>query len=170
MNLASVHGVPVVFLIENNHYAFSTPTQLQYHCQRLSDRAAGYGVGGRTIDDADAWSVYVSMCDALEAMQREPLPTILECMSMRLFGHAAYDKGSYVPADTMRRWRERDPLPSTRRKLLDLGGASDAAVDSLEAAVEEEIRAALAKALTVGRPEPRPACARRCLPEYRARA
>jgi 2-oxoisovalerate dehydrogenase E1 component len=164
-----------VFLIENNHYAFSTPTQLQYHCRRLSDRAQGYGITGQTIDGTDVWSVYASVCDALEAMQRYPSPTILECMSMRLLGHAAYDKGSYVPAETMRQWRENDPLSSTRRKLLDMGGMSEAAVTSLEAAVDEEIRAALAKAMAVGRPEPRePRAAvfakapRVCLKPYRA--
>ena len=61
--------MPVLFLIENNHYAFSTPTSCQYHCRRLSDRAAGYGITGRTIDGTDAWEVYTAVCDALEAMQ-----------------------------------------------------------------------------------------------------
>ncbi len=154
LNLASVHAVPVVFLIENNHYAFSTPTQRQYRCQRLSDRAAGYGISGRTIDGADAWAVYAAVCDALEAIRREPAPTIIECMSLRLLGHAAYDKGSYVPAETLGQWRERDPLPAARRRLLELGGMSDAAVRSLEEEIEKEIREALAKALAVGRPEP----------------
>ncbi len=65
LNLASVQKVPVLFLIENNHYSFSTPTSLQYHCRQLSDRAHGYGIAGRTIDGTDAWEVYTSVCDAL---------------------------------------------------------------------------------------------------------
>ena len=55
LNIASVHKVPVLFLIENNHYAFSTPTSVQYNCRRLSDRAIGYGISGRTIDGTDPW-------------------------------------------------------------------------------------------------------------------
>ncbi len=81
LNLASVHKVPVLFLIENNHYSFSTPTSLQYNCRQLSDRAHGYGIAGRTIDGTDAWEVYTSVCDALESMQASSLPMILECMT-----------------------------------------------------------------------------------------
>ena len=102
LNLASVRKVPVLFLIENNHYSFSTPTSFQYHCRHLADRAHGYGITGQTINGLDAWEVYSSVCDALEVMQATSLPAIIECMTLRLHGHAAYDKGDYVPAETMR--------------------------------------------------------------------
>lgn len=72
LNLASVQHCPVLFLIENNHYSFSTPTDAQYRCERLSDRATGYGIQGRTIDGTDVWTVYNAVWDALEAMQAEP--------------------------------------------------------------------------------------------------
>jgi 2-oxoisovalerate dehydrogenase E1 component len=155
MNLASVHKVPVVFLIENNGYSFSTPTALQYNCRRLSDRAAGYGITGRTIDGLDAWGVYTAVCDLLDAMQENPMPAILECMTLRLQGHAAYDKGDYVPAELMQQWRQRDPVPAARRKLLEVGGMSEAEVVRLEEAVDEEIRSALSQAMAVGRPDSR---------------
>jgi len=155
MNLASVHQVPVLFLIENNHYAFSTPTQLQYNCRRLSDRARGYGFTGCTIDGTDAWEVYRTVCDALETMQASSLPTLIECMSLRLHGHAAYDKGEYVPAEQMEAFRRRDPLPAARVKFLECAGASEAAAAEVERYVEEEIHAALHRAMAVERPDPR---------------
>ena len=154
MNVASVQKVPVLFLIENNNYSFSTPTSLQYNCRQLSDRAHGYGIPGRTIDGTDAWLVYTTVCDALETMQASRLPMVLECKTLRLHGHAAYDKGDYVPAETMQEWWRRDPLPAARRKLLELSGMSEAAVAAMERAVDDEVRSALAKAMAVGRPDP----------------
>lgn len=154
LNMASVQKVPVLFLIENNQYSFSTPTNLQYNCRQLSDRARGYGIPGRTIDGTDAWGVYTAVCDAMESMQASSLPAILECMTLRLQGHAAYDKGDYVPAEKLQEWRERDPLPTARKKLLDVCGMSERSVAAVEQAVEEEVRSALAKAMAVGRPDP----------------
>ncbi len=154
LNVASVRRVPVLFLFQNNHYSFSTPTSFQYHCRHLSDRAHGYGISGQTINGLDAWEVYSSVCDALEMMQATSLPSILECMTLRLFGHAAYDKGDYVPADKLREWMKLDPLPAARRKLMEVGGMIEASVADIEKAVEEEVRSALAQAMPVGRPDP----------------
>ncbi len=154
MNVASVRKVPVLFLFQNNHYSFSTPTSLQYHCRHLADRAHGYGISGQTINGLDAWEVYSAVCDALEMMQATSLPAVIECMTLRLYGHAAYDKGDYVPAETMRQWRELDPLPAARRRLMETCGMSEAAVAAIEQAVEERVRSALARAMPVGRPDP----------------
>lgn len=154
MNVASVQRVPVLFLYQNNHYSFSTPTSFQYRCRHLADRARGYGTKGQTIDGLDAWEVYTSVCDALDEMEANRLPMVLECMTLRLHGHAAYDKGDYVPAERMREWRERDPLPAARQKLLELSGMSDSAVAAMERAVEEEVRSAVNQAMAVGRPDP----------------
>ena len=154
LNIASVRKVPVLFLIQNNHYSFSTPTSLQYNCQQLSDRARAYNIPGRTIDGTDAWLVYTSVCDALETMRDLQLPMVLECMTLRLYGHAAYDKGDYVPAEKMRQWRQRDPLTAARRKLLELSGMSETSVAAMERAVDDEVRSSLSKSLTVGRPDP----------------
>jgi 2-oxoisovalerate dehydrogenase E1 component len=155
LNLAAVHEAPVLFLIENNHYSFSTPTSAQYRCRQLSDRAEGFGVSGRTIDGTDVWEVYCSVCDALDAMRERPAPAVLECMSIRLHGHAAYDRAEYVPRDALQRWQASDPLPSTRQKLLDVCGYSDSQASALEADVDEQIQAAVADALKVPRCDPR---------------
>ncbi len=154
LNLASVRKAPVLFLVENNQYSFSTPATFQYHCRHLADRAHGYGIEGMTIDGLDPWAVYSAVCDALAAMQETSLPILVECITLRLHGHAAYDKGDYVPAETMRQWRALDPLPATRQRVIEVCGMSEAAVAAVELAVEEEVRAALAQAMAVGRPEP----------------
>ena len=154
LNLASVQRVPVLFLVENNHYSFSTPTSHQYHCRHLADRAAGYGISGKTINGLDPWEVYSSVCDTLEMMQAERLPAILECMTVRLHGHAVYDKGDYVPAETMKEWQSLDPLPATRQQLLETCGLAEKRVEEIEQAIEEEVHAAVTRALTVERPDP----------------
>ena len=153
INIASVHNTPVLFLIENNHYSFSTPTSAQYRCERLSDRAQGYGISGRTIDGTDPWNVYAAVHDALDAMHLEPAPAILECMSIRLHGHAAYDRAEYVSTEQRAAWRRDDPLPKTRRLLVEIGGMSEAEIATMEEAVEEEVRESVTRALGVARPE-----------------
>lgn len=154
LNIASVHKTPVLFLIENNHYSFSTPTSAQYNCRQLSDRARGYGVSGRTIDGTDAWAVYSAVWEALDAMREDPAPAILECMSLRLHGHAAYDQADYVSQEEMQQWQQHDPLPHTRRKFQQFCGFSETDTAVLEDAVEQEIRQAVAEAMKVARPEP----------------
>ena len=135
----------MLFLIENNHYAFSTPTSVQYHCRQLSDRAAGYGITGRTIDGTDPWEVYSAVCERSTPCARTPLPAMLECMTLRLHGHAAYDKGLYVPESLMDQWRRGDPLPAARQQLQAICGLSAAEVAAIDEAVEEEVRAAVSR-------------------------
>jgi 2-oxoisovalerate dehydrogenase E1 component len=154
LNLASVRKTPVLFLIQNNHYSFSTPTSAQYNCRQLSDRAAGYGISGRTIDGTDAWGVYSTVCETLDAMRASPAPAILECMTLRLHGHAAYDKADYILPEQLAEWQQRDPLDLARRRLRELCGLSEADVAAMERTVDEEAQAAVAAALRVPRPDP----------------
>ncbi len=154
INLAAVQRVPVLFLVQNNHYSFSTPTELQYRCKNLSDRAVGYGIAGKTIDGTDAWEVYTTVQRALALMQSDPEPMILECQTLRLHGHAAYDKGDYIPREKLEAWQKRDPVPAARQRLLDLSGYSERDVVEMEAEIESTIDETIRKALPVARPEP----------------
>ncbi len=155
LNMASVQRTPVLFLVENNHYAFSTPTSSQYHCRHLSDRAHGYGIEGRTIDGTDAWEVYTAVWDAMDAMHDDPAPTLIECMTLRLQGHAAYDKAEYVGEAKLKQWQRRDPILTGRRIFQDLCGLSEARTKQMEARVEEEVQSTVAKALKAARPDPK---------------
>jgi 2-oxoisovalerate dehydrogenase E1 component len=153
LNIASVHKVPVLFLIQNNYYAYSTPTRLQYACNKLSDRAAGYGIKGRTIDGTDVWEVYTSVCAALSEMTATSQPYILECMTLRLGGHAVYDNAEYVSKEENENWLAREPLPRARLALLETGMAENLVAD-LEHAVEDEVEESVRTALLPPRPSP----------------
>ncbi|MBD3420724.1 MAG: transketolase [Chitinivibrionales bacterium] len=150
MNIASVRKVPVLFVIENNHYAFSVPTRYQYNCENLSQRAAGYGVQGKTVDGTDVWEVYSTVCDALDYMHTTSLPYILECMTLRLDGHAAYDKAEYVSAEETASWMKREPLTKARAALQSECGLSDKDIAAIDAQASQEIAEATEAALRVG--------------------
>jgi 2-oxoisovalerate dehydrogenase E1 component len=152
LNIASVQKVPVLFVIENNHYAFSTPTAVQYNCRRLSDRAIGYGIDGWSIDGLDPWTVYSSVCEAIDSMEESPAPVLLECDTRRLAGHAAYDKGLYVPAELMEQWRKDDPLVLTRHRIARFAGLSEQSIREIEESVDAEVRDVVTRALAVARP------------------
>ncbi len=154
VNIASVHHVPVLFLIENNHYAFSTPTRLQYHCGTLSDRAHGYGIEGKTIDGTDVWQVYSAVFDALASMETDSLPRVIECMTVRLEGHAAYDKAEYVTDEERRRWLEAEPLSRTRVELASCG-YGESRISSLEHRIDTLVEETALEALRFGRPSPK---------------
>lgn len=154
LNLASVRRSPVLFLIENNEYAFSTPTSLQYRCARLSDRAAGYGIEGKTVDGTDAWEVYTAVCDALERMAQTSLPYLLETLTLRLDGHAAYDKAEYVSARQREKWMEREPMARARTALQNVCGWDEKAIETVEQEIEEEAREITARAVKAARPHP----------------
>jgi len=158
LNIASVRKVPVLFLIENNHYAYSVPTRLQYHCNKLSDRAIGYGIPGKTIDGTDVWEVYTAVCDAFEEMQRTGLPYLLECMTLRLKGHAVYDNAEYVTAKEREEWLVREPVAKARRALVQTCLFTEEQIQAMETSAQAQVEDAVRKALAVARPDPR-----RCL-------
>jgi 2-oxoisovalerate dehydrogenase E1 component len=149
LNIASVHNVPVLFVIENNRYAFSTPTSAQYHCEFLSDRAKGYGITGQTIDGTDPWLVYSTMQELLTLMERDPAPALLECLTLRLCGHAVYDKCDYISKEEMARWQELDPLPRVRRQLLERGLVQEEQLREFEDQVRAELQQICLRALRV---------------------
>jgi len=155
LNIASVRRVPVLFIIENNEYAFSTPTRLQYHCEALADRAAGYGIPGRTIDGTDLWKVYSSVTNALAWMEKHQLPFLLESRTLRLNGHAVYDKADYVTAEERERWMQQEPVAKTRKLVLAEGVYTTETITQMEATIRREVKETCDRALAVSRPDPR---------------
>jgi 2-oxoisovalerate dehydrogenase E1 component len=151
INLAAVLKTPVVFIIENNGYAYSTPVKYQYACKNLSDRAVGYGIEGVTIDGTDPWLVYSTICDSLEAMATDQLPRLVECMTLRMEGHAAYDNAEYISDEEKLEWLEREPLKRTRADLMALGYNEDEVV-ALENEIREMIQKDIFEALKYARP------------------
>jgi 2-oxoisovalerate dehydrogenase E1 component len=154
LNIASVRKIPVLFVVENNHYAFSTPTRLQYACANLSDRAAGYGIPGKTIDGTDVWEVYCAVCDALEQMRQTGMPFLLECRCLRLMGHAVYDQADYVSVQEREEWLLREPLMRARLQLSAVGGLTEESIRVLESAIETQVNDAVNAVANVPRPDP----------------
>lgn len=119
LNVASVWNLPVIFLIENNGYGLSTPVNEQYKCERLSDRAIGYGIEGRTIDGNNVLEVYNTISELANDIRQNPRPVLLECMTFRMRGHEEASGTKYVPQHLFDEWKEKDPVANFEKFLLD---------------------------------------------------
>jgi 2-oxoisovalerate dehydrogenase E1 component len=151
LNLASVRKIPVLFLIQNNAYAFSTPTKYQYNCEKLSNRATGYGIPGKTIDGTDLWEVYSSVVEAIDTMNETSLPYLLETMTIRMYGHAVYDNAEYVSEQEREYNRANDPVVKTRRKLIDECSMSEEDIQKIESDIDTFLTEQTKSAVSVPR-------------------
>src|SRR5205807_2077144 len=149
MNWAGVQKLPVVFVLENNQYAYSTPLDKQFAVDPVQ-RAAAYGFVGVTVDGNDAEAVFEVCRAARERALAGEGPTLIEAVTMRMHGHAAHDDMKYVPKEQVEEWRKRDPIDRQSSRLSGLG----VDVDSLKAEVRAEIDAAAEEALAASMPDP----------------
>jgi TPP-dependent pyruvate/acetoin dehydrogenase alpha subunit len=154
VNFAAVFDAPVLFVIENNHYAYSTPSRLQYRCERLADKAAGYGIEGHYADGNDAVELYLLASRLLGEMRLAPRPMLLECQTMRMRGHGEHDDFSYVPRELLEEYAARDPIELARRRLASEGVVSDEFFKELDAACQAEVERSYQQALSEPRPHP----------------
>jgi len=135
MNLAAIWDLPVIFVLENNQYAVSTPIRDSARVEHLSTRAAGYGMPGVTVDGNDAAVVYGAMQEPLRRARAGEGPSLLECMTFRHGGHHVNDPGLYLPAEQLAHWKARDPLVLLRARLA-RAGVPEGEVDAIDARVE----------------------------------
>ena len=142
MNWAGVQKLPVVFVLENNQYAYSTPLDKQFAVDPVQ-RATAYGFTGMTVDGNDVEAMFDATREARDRALSGGGPTLIEAVTMRMHGHAAHDDMKYVPKELVEEWRKRDPIDRQEKRLRALG----VDVDSIRAAVTEEIDAAAAQAL-----------------------
>ena len=110
VNLASVQKLPLVFLIENNGYAYSTPNDKQFAVHQLSERALAYGIPGESVDGNDVLAVFTVVQDAVERAREGLGPSLIECRTFRVRGHSEADKADYVPPELREEWLQRDPI------------------------------------------------------------
>lgn len=143
MNWAGVQQLPVVFVLESNQYAYSTPSSRQYAVDPVH-RARVYGFPGVTVDGNDAEAVFEAVRAARERALAGAGPTLVEAVTMRMHGHAAHDDMRYVPPEQLVTWAERDPIERLRRRLTDAGVDVDLLGAEVDAAVEAATEAALA--------------------------
>jgi len=154
MNFAAVQRCPLVVIIENNGYAYSTPTSKQTAAARLVDKAIGYGVPGERADGNDVIATYEATKRAVDRARRGEGASIVELMTYRRKGHAEHDNQSYVPEGEGERWaRENDPID---RYVARLGaeGVTSEELGEIDARVQREIDVATDAAEASGTPEP----------------
>jgi TPP-dependent pyruvate/acetoin dehydrogenase alpha subunit len=152
LNLAAIWDLPVIFVLENNQYAVSTPIRDSARVEHLSSRAAGYGIPGITVDGNDAAVVFGAMLEPVRRARAGEGPTLVECMTYRHGGHHVNDPGLYLPPDELERWKARDPLIVLRERLA-RAGVAEAEVDALDAIAEERIEEAVEFATSSPNPD-----------------
>ena len=123
MNFAGVRQLPIVFVCDNNQWAYSTPTYLSYPVEQIADRAAAYGFEGVVVDGTDVLAVYREAKRAIEKARDGGGPTLIECMTLRMEGHAVHDDAFYVPKEMFEQWAAQDPIERFRTWLPRPGGA-----------------------------------------------
>ena len=149
MNWAGVQRLPVVFVLENNQYAYSTPLDKQFAVDPVR-RADSYGFVGVTVDGNDVEAMFEATRVARERALAGAGPTLIEALTMRMHGHAAHDDMKYVPKTKLEEWRARDPIDRQEGRLRELG----VDVDALRAEIAAEIDAATGEALAAPMPDP----------------
>jgi pyruvate dehydrogenase E1 component alpha subunit len=149
MNWAGVQKLPVVFILENNQWAYSTPLDKQFAVDPV-ERAAAYGFVGVTVDGNDAEAMFEVCREARVRALEGGGPTLIEAVTMRMHGHAAHDDMKYVPKEQVEEWRKRDPIDRQETRLRALG----VDIDALRAEVSAEIDAATEEALAAPMPDP----------------
>lgn len=138
MNLAAIWDLPVIFVLENNQYAVSTPIRDSARVEHLSQRAAGYGMPGVTVDGNDAAIVYGAMQEPLRRARAGEGPSLVECLTYRHGGHHVNDPGLYLPPEELQRWKAHDPLIVLRARLA-RAGVDEAAITLIDERVERLI-------------------------------
>ena len=154
MNFAGVRRLPLVFVCDNNQYAYSTPSQLEYACANLSDRAAAYGFEGVRVDGTDVLAVYAEARRAIEKAREGGGPTLIECVTLRMEGHAVHDDAFYVPKELLEEWARRDPIARLRLWLSENAQAGEAELSTLEAEVKTLLVEAQQRAESSPLPDP----------------
>jgi TPP-dependent pyruvate/acetoin dehydrogenase alpha subunit len=146
MNLAGVRRLPVVFVCDNNQWAYSTPTYLEYAVEHLADRAAAYGFEGVVVDGTDVLAVYREAKRAIEKARDGGGPTLIESLTLRMEGHAVHDDAFYVPKPVFEEWAKRDPIERFRTWLRENADLSDDEEDEIGGGVKRLLSEAIRRA------------------------
>jgi TPP-dependent pyruvate/acetoin dehydrogenase alpha subunit len=153
-NFACVQKAPLVLIVENNKYAYSTPTHKQTANTRFVDRARAYGCPGEFLDGNDVLAVYEATRRAVLRAREGGGPTLIEADTMRMKGHAEHDDMKYVPDDLLKEWSRRDPIARYETFLLEHGYATQTDLEAMTIMIERGLEADLAFAEQSPFPDP----------------
>jgi TPP-dependent pyruvate/acetoin dehydrogenase alpha subunit len=154
MNLAGAMKLPIVFVCENNLYAVSTPARKAMGIQDISERAAGYGFPGLTVDGNDVLAVVEACREAVGRARVGNGPTLIECKTYRWYGHSSGDPESYRDKEEVEAWKKRCPVEGFEKKLQNMGILTGERIEEIAREADREIDESFSYANTCPDPQP----------------
>jgi len=155
INTAAVFRLPVVFVVNNNQFAYSTPNEREFPVPTIAERAVAYGIPGVRVDGTEVLEVYEAAREAVERARGGGGPTLIESVSLRWRGHAGHDPAKYVPRELLEHYMlSKDPVKNFEQYLRERGVVDDDAVASIDADAQAAFEAAHEYALASPFPEP----------------
>jgi len=154
INTAAVWDLPVIFVIENNGYGLSTPSNEQFKCKSFADKAIGYGIEGVSIDGNNVLKVYETIKNLAESIRENPRPVLLECVTFRMRGHEEASGTKYIPKELFDIWGRKDPVNTFEKFLIDEGVLTEDMIERIRAEIKHTIEAGLEQSETEKLPPP----------------
>ncbi|MEX1049482.1 MAG: thiamine pyrophosphate-dependent dehydrogenase E1 component subunit alpha [Akkermansiaceae bacterium] len=154
LNLAAVERLPLVVVVGNNQFAYSTPNSRQFVCADLVEKARGYGIGGYSVDGTDLMACVSVICEAVRRAREGRGPQMVVARLLRLSGHGEHDDGSYVPQDVRDDHYGRDCVEVAIEQLVENGFASTAEISAWQGEIAAEVQRAVAQAQQEAAPDP----------------
>jgi pyruvate dehydrogenase E1 component alpha subunit len=154
VNLASVQKLPVVFICNNNQYAYSTPLHMQMACANVADRGPAYNIPAEIVDGNDVLAVHAATERAVSHAREGLGPYLLECKTFRMTGHSAHDMAHYVPKELFETWAKLDPIDRLEKCMIETGWAAQSEIDDVHAAIVQEVDEGVAWAEESPFPDP----------------
>ena len=153
LNMAGLYSAPLVIIVENNQYAYSTPCRQASKVESIAGHAAGYGLRTTTVDGNDVEAVYAVAIAAVQRARAGDGPSLIEAHTLRMLGHAVHDGAEYVPRELLVEWETRDPVVAYRRTLA-ASGISPEQLGEIDRRCREEVEGAVAFAEASPWPDP----------------
>ncbi|MBC8173625.1 MAG: thiamine pyrophosphate-dependent dehydrogenase E1 component subunit alpha, partial [Chitinophagales bacterium] len=144
LNVAAVWDLPVIFIVENNGYGLSTPTNEQYRCEKISDKGVGYGMKALTVDGNNILEMVHVLSECREYAITENKPVLLECITFRMKGHEEASGTKYVPKQLFEEWSKKDPLLNFESYLFEEGILTDEIRNQYRKDIKQEIEEGVA--------------------------
>ena len=154
INTAAVWDLPVIFIIENNGYGLSTPSNEQFKCKSFADKGIGYGIEGISIDGNNILKVYETVKNLAESIRENPRPVILECVTFRMRGHEEASGTKYVPKELFDIWGRKDPVQTFENFLMNEGVLTKELIEQSRLEIKNEIDQGLETAFAEKNPNP----------------
>ncbi len=154
LNMAAVMNLPIVYLCNNNHYAYSTPLDKQMKIADIADRVAGYGIPAEIVNGNDVLAIYEASTRGVEHARAGKGPYFIECKTFRMSGHSAHDTADYVPNQLREEWSRKDPILMLQKYMVENLGADEQDFMEMRKRVLDKVAAAVEWALEQPFPDP----------------